>query len=234
MKLLARGRECDVFEIDERHVLRRSRRGDSMAQEMEVQAHAHSHGYPTPAVVELRDDGREAVIERVGGPTMLQTIVRRPWTAAERGAALGELHRKLDDVPPLPGLRRFGEGDSLLHLDLHPLNVIMSATGPVVIDWANASVGARSLDVGLTWLIVGAAVVPGRALVKAIAGGVRDKLADGFVDSVGRHVAFGRARGGSRVTAARPQPHREGEERGRGVPPPPSSCLTSFAGATTR
>ena len=39
-------------------------------------------------------------------------------------------------------------GDRFLHLDLHPLNVIMSARGPIVIDWANASRGEALTDVG--------------------------------------------------------------------------------------
>ena len=170
-------------------MLKRSRRGDSITAEMETQAHARAHGFPTPGVVEVRDGGREAVIERVVGPTMLQAVMRRPWTAAEHGAVLADLHRRLDEVPAREGARRIGDagdGDALLHLDLHPLNVILAPTGPVVIDWANASVGARPLDVALTWVIIGAAPVPGRALVKAIAGAVRDKLAGGFVDMLGR------------------------------------------------
>lgn len=32
-----------------------------------------------------------------------------------------------------------GEGDKVVHLDLHPLNVIIGPKGPVVIDWTGAS-----------------------------------------------------------------------------------------------
>ena len=45
------------------------------------------------------------------------------------------------------------DGQSLLHLDLHPDNVLMSPTGPVVIDWTNARAGDPDTDVALTWLI---------------------------------------------------------------------------------
>jgi aminoglycoside phosphotransferase (APT) family kinase protein len=42
----------------------------------------------------------------------------------------------------------------LLHLDLHPENVILSPAGPVVIDWANARRGEPLLDVVYTGIIV--------------------------------------------------------------------------------
>jgi aminoglycoside phosphotransferase (APT) family kinase protein len=45
------------------------------------------------------------------------------------------------------------EGGRLLHLDLHPANVILTATGPMVIDWTNARSGDPALDVALTWVI---------------------------------------------------------------------------------
>ena len=51
------------------------------------------------------------------------------------------------------GLAAYGEGDRLLHLDLHPENVILSPSGPVVIDWANSRRGHAALDVALTWVI---------------------------------------------------------------------------------
>ena len=44
-------------------------------------------------------------------------------------------------------------GDRLLHRDLHPLNVLISRHGPVVIDWANASRGAPAFDVADTWVL---------------------------------------------------------------------------------
>ena len=41
-----------------------------------------------------------------------------------------------------------------MHGDLHPGNVLMSAGGPVLIDWTNHRIGPRALDVALTWLVL--------------------------------------------------------------------------------
>ena len=57
--------------------------------------------------------------------------------------------------PPPQGLRRpFGTGERIVHLDLHPLNVMLTAAGPVVIDWTNAAAGPPGADVAMTYLIM--------------------------------------------------------------------------------
>jgi Ser/Thr protein kinase RdoA (MazF antagonist) len=105
--------------------------------------HAREHGYPVPRVDEARPDG--LVLERIDGPTMGEELARRPWHAAEYATMLAQLHRWLHVIPY--------EGRRLIHLDLHPLNVLMSPRGPVVIDWTNARSGDPAQDVALTWLI---------------------------------------------------------------------------------
>jgi aminoglycoside phosphotransferase (APT) family kinase protein len=64
---------------------------------------------------------------------------------------LGDLHNRLHALPERPG-RPVGE--RILHLDLHPNNVLMSPEGPVVIDWRNAGVGPPEYDVALSALIL--------------------------------------------------------------------------------
>jgi len=49
------------------------------------------------------------------------------------------------------------DGDRVLHLDLHPANVILSPKGPVVIDWANAGRGPAGLDPALAIAIFASA-----------------------------------------------------------------------------
>ncbi|MFI1467891.1 phosphotransferase family protein [Streptomyces wuyuanensis] len=51
----------------------------------------------------------------------------------------------------------------MLHLDLHPGNVILTQRGPVVIDWCNAGAGDPAADVAMTMVTVGSADVPGLA-----------------------------------------------------------------------
>jgi thiamine kinase-like enzyme len=41
-----------------------------------------------------------------------------------------------------------------VHLDLHPENVIVTARGPVLIDWRNARSGSPDLDLALSGLIL--------------------------------------------------------------------------------
>jgi aminoglycoside phosphotransferase (APT) family kinase protein len=68
------------------------------------------------------------------------------------------------DVPaPDWLLHHVGTGRALLHLDLHPENVLLTPTGPVIIDWTSAARGPAELDVADTWLITTAARLPGPA-----------------------------------------------------------------------
>ena len=116
--------------------------------------HVRAHGFPVPAVHEA--DGTDLVLERIEGATMLEAMRRAPASIGRCGAVLADLHGQLHAIPapdwmpmsPFPG-------DELLHLDLHPLNVLMTAAGPMVIDWPNARRGAAMADVAHTWLVVG-------------------------------------------------------------------------------
>ena len=45
-------------------------------------------------------------------------------------------------------------------MDLHPLNVMIGAEGPVVIDWPNAARGDPVVDVVLAWVLMAAGEVP--------------------------------------------------------------------------
>ena len=74
---------------------------------------------------------------------------------------LANLHDRLHEIPGPQWLDPFlADGDYLVHLDLHPLNVILSPNGPVVIDWSNAARGAGPADVALIWLVMIAAELP--------------------------------------------------------------------------
>src|SRR5207249_1316855 len=54
------------------------------------------------------------------------------------------LHEQLHRIAAPEGLGSAGHGERLIHLDLHPENVILSPEGPVVIDWTNAAWRARA------------------------------------------------------------------------------------------
>jgi Phosphotransferase enzyme family len=152
VKPIAAGRASEIFDLDDGRVLRRFRNGGDPAREALVMRHARAHGFPVPRVDEVRDDA--LVLERIPGPTMSTELGRRPWLVRRRAHLLARLHDGLHALPAPEELPRAGGGDRLLHLDLHPDNVIVSPGGPVVIDWTNARGGDPALDVAMTWVIL--------------------------------------------------------------------------------
>ena len=180
---LASGRDADIFEYGPDLVLRRSRKGRSVALEARVMEYLHGRGFPVPAVHEVSDDETELVMERIAGPTMVDHLSRRPWQIRRQGRVLAELHRHLHEIPPpdFLGPAAFGQGGSLVHMDLHPLNVLIGPHGPVVIDWTNAGRGDPLVDVTLAYLLIVCGAVPGGRVEQTILGWGRALLLRGFL-----------------------------------------------------
>jgi aminoglycoside phosphotransferase (APT) family kinase protein len=149
--LIAAGRASEVFDLRDGRVLRRFKSGGNPEREALAMRHAHRHGYRVPEVLEVKADA--LVLEKIDGPTMWEAAGREPDAVQAHAAALARLLRELHEIEAPDGLPAVGEGDRLLHLDLHPANVILSPTGPVVVDWTNARRGDPALDVALTWVI---------------------------------------------------------------------------------
>lgn len=145
--LLARGREADVFDLGNGTVLRRYRERDVPVHEVRAMRHARSHGYPVPEIIAV--SGRDLVLDRITGRTMQEVLLGDTRSLSDKAAQLAELHHRLHQIAGPDWLPSRGDGDRLLHLDLHPKNVILSASGPVVIDWANAARGPAALDPAL-------------------------------------------------------------------------------------
>jgi Ser/Thr protein kinase RdoA (MazF antagonist) len=81
-----------------------------------------------------------------------------PSTLRRHAATLARLHEQLGRIVAPEWLRPIGLGDSVVHCDLHPENVLMGREGPMVIDWANARRGHWADDVAMTVVIVGGVV----------------------------------------------------------------------------
>jgi aminoglycoside phosphotransferase (APT) family kinase protein len=152
-----------------------------------------------------RDGRTVSIFERVVGPSMWQYIRQHPDEVAAMGRLLGELHAHIVELTPPPTLpRQFDRltckirraasvvGDELLdalallprpnqltqlcHGDLHPGNVIMSAAGPVMVDWFDACLGDPAGDVARSSLLMGAGGATA-ASVEHLPGAQPDELA---------------------------------------------------------
>lgn len=151
--LLARGRDADVYALGDDRVVRRLRRPADLVPEAEVMEHVRRAGYPVPRVWRVAPG--EMVLDRLVGPTMAEDLARRPWRAAAHGRRLAALHTALHAIAAPAGLRPHAvAGDAVLHLDLHPQNVILGPDGPVVIDWSNARRGPAAADVADVWVVL--------------------------------------------------------------------------------
>jgi Ser/Thr protein kinase RdoA (MazF antagonist) len=174
MRLLASRRDADVFDLGDGRVLRRHKDGRPATNQADLLRHAASHGYPVPVLYNA--SGPDLILEKLDGPEMQQVI--QPSNLDELATLLADLHRQLHAIPPMPGLRvAFGEPTSLLHLDLHPRNVLMTSRGPVVIDWANAANGPGQADVALMWVIGKTSRIEGPPSVQTF----RDRFLDTFL-----------------------------------------------------
>ncbi len=180
LPVLARGRDADVYDRGDGTVLRRYRSRDVPTREVEVMRYARANGYPVPEVIRVR--GPDLILERVDGPTMQDALGADASRIPESAAQLAELHHRLHRMAAPEGLRAAGDGDRLLHLDLHPRNVILAARGPVVIDWANAARGPATLDPALAVAIF----VSAKGSPEAAAMGVLP-LIDPFIREFARH-----------------------------------------------
>lgn len=153
---LARGRAADVYDLGDGTVLRRYRTDThDLDYEVRVMRLVADAGMSVPEVVSW--SGRDLVMRRVDGPTMLEDLGERPARLVSHARSLARLQRALAEVPApawmlAAGVERGHE--SVLHLDLHPMNVMLPDEGPVIIDWTNAAGGPAGFDAALSYVVM--------------------------------------------------------------------------------
>jgi aminoglycoside phosphotransferase (APT) family kinase protein len=167
-----------------------------MAQEARTMAYLHEQGYPIPAVEEVSDDGSEIVMERIDGKSMVEAIGAAPWSVRRQARVLADLHHQLHDIaaPEFLPSAPIGAGNRVIHMDLHPLNVMIGPKGAVVIDWTSASTGDPLVDVGLAWVLMAAGQIPGNRVKATLLGWGRALLVNGFVAGFDRPEVTARLR----------------------------------------
>jgi aminoglycoside phosphotransferase (APT) family kinase protein len=77
-----------------------------------------------------------------------------------------------------------------VHLDLHPGNVILTASGPMVIDWPNAARGDPLADVAYTWVILTTSRLEGSGLHRLMLATGRRLFAAAFLAGFDRRAVF--------------------------------------------
>lgn len=115
---------------------------------------------PVPELLDRYDspsgDGAAALIRRAAGTDAAALDRLSLDRARRRGAACGRAQLAISTVPAPAGLPRvqgaddhpWSEESLLLHLDLHPLNIVVDDDDEVsaVIDWTNAAAGPAVYD----------------------------------------------------------------------------------------
>jgi len=168
--------------------------------EYQKAAAVYQSGAPAPAVDGvIQVDGRHGVIfERLEGPSLLNDTTSQPWRLMRSANLMAELHarmhachpsglpaqrdrlrEKIQSARPLPdalkqtaltALSQLPDDNALCHGDFHPDNIVLSARGPVILDWTDATCGHPLADVARTALLMQHAAlpphIPGRHLIK--------------------------------------------------------------------
>ncbi|XCM31403.1 phosphotransferase [Streptomyces parvus] len=144
-QLLGSGRTADVYALDGSWVLRRYRDRTDVTEELAVMSYVGAFGFPVPRIGPPAEEARptDLVLQRLTGPTLAEALLAGRLGAAEAGALLARLLRELHAIPPRVSTN---PEDCVLHLDLHPENVMLTAEGAVVIDWSSAAEGPPGLD----------------------------------------------------------------------------------------
>jgi len=184
---LASGRAADVFDLGDGTVLRRYRMPHDIDQEAKAMRWLRDAGISVPEVHSATGD--DLVMELVDGPTMLADLEARPWLLLRHAATLARLQQQLNELPAPSFFSKVSPGtpgSAVLHLDLHPMNVLMSRAGPVIIDWTNVGAGDASHDAAMSYLLMSTFEV----------GGLRDRIGQRVLVET-----FARARGRDLVAA---------------------------------
>jgi Ser/Thr protein kinase RdoA (MazF antagonist) len=155
----------------------------TVAYEAEIAAKVHATGQACPAVGEIVTvDGRHGLVyERLDGELLMVHLRKSPGRLVPSMQTMAQLHvemhrnvaatlpslrvrlrRRIERAAPLTDrLRRavlevldaLPDGDRLCHGDFHPENILLTARGPVVIDWNDATQGHPLGDVARTLLL---------------------------------------------------------------------------------
>ncbi|NLF01393.1 MAG: phosphotransferase [Anaerolineales bacterium] len=147
----------------------------------------------------IEHDGRLGLIyERVDGRSMDAEMLAHPWRLPQLTRLLADLHARIHavgSIPELPCQRKrlvsrittapglsetqrqaalealaaLPDGDRLCHGDFHFGNVLLTARGPIIVDWIDAVIGNPLADVARTVVLANGSMSMLRSRVKRAA-----------------------------------------------------------------
>jgi uncharacterized protein (TIGR02172 family) len=129
------------------------------------------------------------IFERIRGRSLLQQVEARPWKLFAAARLLADLHAQIhsysatQELPTqseqllgwirdadefteaqkaqaLDRLTKLPEGRTICHGDFHPGNVLLTKTGPIIIDWSVATRGHPPTDIARTSVLFESAKLP--------------------------------------------------------------------------
>lgn len=178
------GSESELRHYGPNHVVRTSTYHSDLSREAEALEILTQAGFPAPKLKE-RLSPSSLVMERIDGPTMLEDLVSRPWTLARHAKNLARLHRALGKVSAPPEWDRVSEGDSIVHLNLHPATIRINSGRPVVLNWNRSACGCPAFDAAVTYVILRTSESDNRGLGRLLIIGVRKRFAKIFIKEFG-------------------------------------------------
>ena len=187
------GSEWELRHYGPEHVVRTSTRGLDLSREAEALVAVNAAGFPVPRFVEQLEPS-SIVMERLDGPTMLEDLTSRPWTLSKHAKNLARLHRALGAVAAPSHWERVSEGESVVHLDLHPGNIKISSRGPVVLNWSRSARGSSAFDAAVTYVILRTGVSRNGRFARLLIGTLRKRFANVFLKEFGASEVVSRVR----------------------------------------
>jgi aminoglycoside phosphotransferase (APT) family kinase protein len=187
-----------------RYVLRLSDSAELTTARLSALAAARVAGLPVPRLVRRASTslGEAVLLSWLPGVPLADVLVKSPESVRDLGNAMGVMQRRLHgvrapmDVPAVvtdpdhpfvagQGILGLPDGDALLHLDWHPLNILVNPgsreiTG--IVDWDNARRGHPLLDLARTSsiLTVDPSLASLPAQLRDVLASFREAWADGY------------------------------------------------------
>lgn len=91
-------------------------------------------GFPVPEVYGA--DGPDLMLQRLTGPTLLDALRNGAVSVSGGAAVLVDLHDRLHAEPARAAT---APAARIVHLDIHPANVLLHHDQAMLIDWRNAT-----------------------------------------------------------------------------------------------